>query len=262
MTEEKLTPPPPRAPARFYFGWIPDIFFHPRQMFANLAGQTRSTWLTPLLFLMVTALLLVFARGSLEKQAALSGNVELPPDYQWYTPEQQAQYMQSVEARQGPVFLYLIPGLVAVAGVWLGWLIVSGLLHLLLTLLGGRGDTAQALNVVAWASLPLGLRDLVRLFYLLATDQMLTSTGLSGFVDAAQGNASLFLSNLLGLVDVYLIWFILLATLGAKLATRLPTGKAFAAACTSILGVTLLQALVNFGTAALSSLSVVRPFFF
>jgi hypothetical protein len=144
----------------------------------------------------------------------------------------------------------------------LGWLIVSGLLHLLLTLLGGRGDTATALNVVAWASLPLGLRDLVRLFYLLATQKAITSEGLSGLVNAAQGNASLFLASLLGLVDIYLIWFLLLTTLGAKIGTRLPTGKAFTAASISILGVLILQALILFGVSALGSLSVVRPFFF
>jgi hypothetical protein len=262
MNEETTLPKSPKAPARFHFGWIPDVFIHPRRMFTRLAEQARSTWLTPLLFLMVTALLLVFVQGNLEKQAALQGTVELPPDYQWYTPEQQAQYMQSIEARQGPVFLYLIPGITAVAGVWLGWLIVSGLLHLLLTLLGGRGDTGTALNVIAWASLPLGLRDLVRLIYLLATQKAINAVGFSGFVDGSQGNASLFLGSLLGLVDLYLIWYLLLTTLGAKIATRLSTGKAFAAASISILGVLILQALIKFGVSALSSLSVVRPFFF
>ena len=262
MNEESTIQKAPKAPARFHFGWIPDLLFHPRQLFSRLTEHTRSTWLTPLLFLMITALLLVFVQGNLDKQAALQGTVELPPDYQWYTPEQQAQYMQSIEARQGPVFLYLIPGIAAAAGVWLGWLIVSGLLHLLLTLLGGRGDTATALNVVAWASLPLGLRDLVRLFYLLATQKAIISEGLSGLVNAAQSNASLFLASLLGLVDIYLIWFLLLTNLGANLATRLPTGKAFAAASISILDVLILQALILFGVSALSSLSVVRPFFF
>ncbi len=261
MNQETLAPAP-RAPARFHFGWIPDVFFHPRQVFTALAELTHNTWLTPLLFLTLAAILLVLAKGMLEKQAALTGNVELPPDYQYYSPEQQAQYMQSVQTRQGAVFLYLIPGLVAVTGVWLGWLIVGGLLHLLLTLLGGRGDTASALNLVAWASLPLGLRDLVRLFFLLATQKVIAAPGLSGFVDATQGNAALFLSSMLGLVDIYLIWFILLATLGSRQATRLPLGKAFAAACTSILGVALIQALLNFGVAAMGSLSVVRPFFF
>lgn len=262
MNEAPSTPLAPQAPRRFHFGWVPDVFFHPRRLFTTLAGQTRSTWLTPLILLMVTALLLVFVGGNLQKQAAQSGIIEYPPDFQWWTPEQQAQYTQSLEARQGPVFLYLIPGLVAVVGVWLSWLIISGLLHLLLTLLGGRGDTGSALNVVAWASLPLALRDLVRLVYLLAADKTIASTGLAGFVDATQGNASLFLASLLGLVDVYLVWFILLAALGGRLATRLPAGKAFAAACASILGVTLLQALIRFGMAALGSLSVVRPFFF
>ena len=78
MSEQTLPPTPPRAPARFHFGWIPDAFFHPRQLFTNLAAQTRNTWLTPLLFLMLPALLLVFVQGNLEKQVEITG-VALAP---------------------------------------------------------------------------------------------------------------------------------------------------------------------------------------
>lgn len=39
---------------------------------------------------------------------------------------------------------------------------MGGLLHLVLTMLGGRDSTGGALNIVAWAALPFALRDLVR----------------------------------------------------------------------------------------------------
>jgi hypothetical protein len=59
----------------------------------------------------------------------------------------QEQFMQAQQATQGPVFIYALPGFVAVLGVWIGWLLLSGLLHLALTLLGGRSANRNTLNV-------------------------------------------------------------------------------------------------------------------
>ena len=54
--------------------------------------------------------------------------------------------------------LLALPMIGAVLGALLMWLVVSWLLHLVLTLLGGRGTSQGAINVVAWASLPFVVR--------------------------------------------------------------------------------------------------------
>jgi ABC-type lipoprotein release transport system permease subunit len=41
---------------RINLDWLPSVFFTPRQVFKQIAGQTRSVWLTPLLFMTLSAL--------------------------------------------------------------------------------------------------------------------------------------------------------------------------------------------------------------
>jgi hypothetical protein len=257
------TPPPPiPAPSRFQFGWAPQIFFRPRAVFEKIAAQNRSVWLTPLLILTVTALLAVAVSGWLKSQAALTNGPTLPEGFEYYTPEQQASYLQTAQATQGPVFVYVLPGLVAVIGVWLGWLLVGGLLHLVATLLGGRGDNTAALNLAAWASLPLALRDLLRAGYMLAVHRVIASASLSGFAPQGEGGWALFLASILALVDLFVIWRLVLLAVGLRSLTNLTVGKAIGGALVTILIILLLQALLGFGIASLGGLTVTRPFGF
>ncbi len=142
MTEELITPP--ETPGRFQFNWLGGVIFQPRKLLSRVATQTGGVWLTPMLVLSVTSLGRVLAEGWLKHQAALMGEVQLPPDFQYYSPEMQAQFMQAQEALKSPVFLYIFPAITALLSIWIGWLLVSGLLHLVFTLLGGRGDTRSA----------------------------------------------------------------------------------------------------------------------
>jgi hypothetical protein len=169
--------------------------------------------------------------------------------------------MQAMQATQGPVFIYVFPAISALFGVWVGWLLVGGLLHLLLTLLGGRGDTGSAMNLVAWASLPFAIRDIVRIASMLSTDHLIANPGLRGFAPLADANSSLFLASLLSLIDIYLIWHILLLIIGVNAADGLSRGKAVSGVFFTILLVLLLQVLFSFLSAKLGGLTIVRPFF-
>jgi hypothetical protein len=249
-------------PKRFYFEWLPKIIFHPRQVFAWLAEQTRPIWLTPMLVLTITALALVLASGYLKQQAALMGEAPLPLDFEYYTPEQQAQYYQAMQATQGPVFVYVLPALGKLAGVWIGWLLVGGLLHLVTTLLGGRGETSSSMNIVAWASLPFALRDLVRVIAMLGTRRLIESAGLSGFITASEGSWNALLISLMGLVDIYVIWHMILLGLGVQSTSGLSRSKVISSALLTVLIMLLLQALPGFLVARLGNLTIVRPFFF
>src|SRR5688572_3281318 len=178
MIDSKLDQRPAR---RFDFSPILATLFHPRQAFAEMASGSRAVWLTPMLVLSVTASLAVFVAGYLKSRAALMGEIALPPDWQFWTPEMQNNYMQAQQATQGPVFAYVIPLVGALAALWLGWLVLAGLLHLGSTLLGGRGTMQSALNIVAWASLPFAVRDVLRILFILSTRHFIVSPGLSVF---------------------------------------------------------------------------------
>jgi hypothetical protein len=149
------------------FSRVRDLFFRPRQVFQAMTSESRSTWLTPMLVLTITAILVVVVAGYLKTRAAMMGEIQLPRDWQYWSPDMQNNYMQAQQATQGPVFMYVMPMIGSLTGLWVGWLLLGALLHFGSTLLGGRGSMRSALNIVAWASLPFALRDLLRIIYVI-----------------------------------------------------------------------------------------------
>ena len=127
MTDITLEKQPVR---RFDFPRLFSILIRPRQVFNEMAAEPRAAWLTPMLVLTVTAILLVVVAGYLKTRAATTGEVQLPPDWQYWSPDMQNNYMQAQQATQGVTFMYVIPLVGALSALWIGWVLVAGLLHL------------------------------------------------------------------------------------------------------------------------------------
>lgn len=247
---------------RLFFSWVPSVFFSPRRIFQKISTSPKAIWLTPLLVISILSLANVLIAGRLKNQAAMSGEISYPPDFQYYTPEQQAQYMQAIQSTQGPVFVYVLPAIASLLGVWVGWLILGGILHLITTLLGGRGSTIISMNIVAWGSLPLALRALVQIIYMLATHKLISSPGLSGFSPTGDSGWLLFVGHLLKLIDLYVIWQIALLIIGVRISTALNPIKSTFGVLLAIIIILLLQSGLAYGSSLLSNLSITRPFFF
>jgi hypothetical protein len=246
---------------RWRFDWLLPALFQPGHTFQRITAASPGLWLTPVAVLLLTALVRTLLAGSIKAAAAASGQVTLPPNFEFYTAEQQAQFMQAMSATSGPVFTYLLPAVMAVLGVFAIWLVVGWLLHLLLTLLGGRSSSGQILNVVAWASLPFAVRDLVRIVAMLNSQQLLEYPGLSGFAPAGEGSGALYLAALLAFVDIYLLWHVLLLGRGARIASGLSRAKSWAAVLATVFALLLLRAVPALIAAQFSDLTVIRPFF-
>jgi len=249
------------TPGRFQFQWVAEVLFKPRRAFAKITTQNQGVWLTPLLILTLLLAARVLAAGWVGQNFAMTGETPLPPDFQYYTPEQQAQFMQAMQATQGPVFIYVFPLLSGLLGIWLGWLLVGGLLHLVTTMLGGRGDTMSAMNLVAWASLPFAVREGVRVAALVISRQLIQNPGLSGFAPLEPSGFIAYLTAWLPLIDLYLIWHIFLLVLGVRSGISLAPGKALSGVLITMLVVLGLQALISFLSTQLGSLTIIRPFF-
>jgi hypothetical protein len=247
---------------RFYFNWIPDVFFRPRLAFQRITSVTSAVWITPLLVLSCLVLVNTLGAGRIKYQAAMTGEIVYPPDYQYYTPEQQAQYTQAVQSTQSPVFVYVLPSLASLLGVWIGWLILGGILHLVTTLFGGRGSTAMSMNIVAWASLPLALRALIQIIYMLVTKNIISNPGLSGFSPTGGTGLMLFVSQVLRLIDLYIVWQILLLILGVRSSTALSVSKSAIGVILTLCVILALQAGMAYLGSLLGNLSITRPFFF
>ena len=240
---------------------IPFIL-RPNNGYLKIARQPQGSWLVPLLIISITAILYLIAVGWLKQQAALVGEISLPPDFDYYTPEQQTQYFQATQSTQGATFVYILPIIGSLFGIWIAWLFAGGTLHFITTLLGGRGETVVSMNVVAWASLPLAIRNIVRLIYLLISHKLIASPGLSGFINSSDSNWSIILGSLLGLIDVYLIWHVILLFIGVRATTGLSNQKSIASVTISIAFIVLLQVALQFMITKIGELSITRPFYF
>jgi hypothetical protein len=244
---------------RLRFDWVLPALFRPRATFAAIAAQAGGVWLAPLLLLTLFALGRVVAAGVVQLSSPATVQFgqapAAPPEVSAVPPGQEEQFQQAQAFAQNPLFVFVIPAVLAVAGVWLGWLIVGGVLHLVFTLLGGRGSNRSSLNVVAWAALPFVVRDLVRIIYMLAAGRLIQSPGLSGLVDTQAGGLSLFCAGLLGLFDLYLIWHVALIGLGLRSAERVSPAKAWAGAAATLAVLLMLQALPAFAAAQVGRLA-------
>jgi hypothetical protein len=205
----------------------------------------------------------VWVAGNINKAAADSGQINYPSGFEFYTPEQQAQFQQAVTGMNTPTFHYVLPaiaGLLLVLGVWLA---VGWLLHLALTLRGGRGTSQQMLNVAAWALLPFAVREGVRLGFMLNSERLIASPGLSGFAPAAaSGNVgNIFLAAVLAFVDIYLLWSIVLLAIGAQRVEKLPPRKTWVTVIVTMLFLLALRAVPAVVASQFADLTVIRPFF-
>ena len=247
---------------RWRFDWLLPALFQPRRTFPRIAAVETAVWQTPILILILTGLIRTLVNGSVKAAAGLAANSGTPPPgFEYYTPEQQAQLQQAMAATSGPVFTYLLPAVVTVLGVYLGWLILGWVIHLGLTLMGGRGSSRQALNIVAWSLLPFAIRDVVRIGAMWLSGQPVSTLGLSGFAPVAAGNLTIYLTALLSFVDIYLLWHILLLLIGVRAAENISRAKAWSVVLLVSLPLLMLRALPALIAAQFSDLTVIRPFF-
>lgn len=235
------------------------LLFQPSKEFGLLSKTERTIWRLPMLVLSLTALLFVVVSGAMRAHLASLGQPILPPDWEWWTPEMQENYMRAIQATQGPAFLYIIPGVSTLVGLWLRWLVLSALLHLASTLMGGRGTMRTALNMAAWASLPFALRDLLRVVYVLISGHPIVSPGLSGFV-LETGSGTLFLAQLLRLTDLFLAWHVGLLIIGLRQTENLGRGKVWFSVLLAVVTILLVQAGTGMLGASLGSMVIFRPF--
>lgn len=222
------------------------MMLRPSEAFSPMASDRQGSWLTPMLILSISSILVVIVVGYLKTQASLNGVVEFPPDWEFWSPEMQESYLQAQQTSQGPLVNYVLPAIGALISLWLGWVIFAGIMRLVSTLLGGRGSTQSALNIVAWANAPFIVRDLLQAFFMLIAGHEIASPGLSGFVQ--QG----FMYHFLSRTDIFLFWNIALLGIGFAVVDGLPKGKALMGVIVVVLILIAIQsgvgaAIASFG---------------
>lgn len=244
-----------------HFEWIPLILIKPRSTILTINKEQKPVWLTPLLILSVLALLLVLVGAPIRRNTIQMG-LTTPPDFQYYSAEQQTQFMNAQATQTSPIFLYMLPLLFGLASIWIAWFLLSSVLHLVLTLSGSHATSQKSFNLVSWTMLPLGVRTIVQVIAMLITRSTINGAGLSGLIGTDAQGILAYVGAILGLIDIYLLWQGILLIIGVRDFSNLSRGKAWGATLISLAIFLVIFALPGFLKSILSQLTLTQYYFF
>ena len=251
-----------KKPRRLRFDWLVSVFVKPQKAFKEIVEEDHPVWLAPLLILSGLALILVLISAPIKTQAAAINGSTLPPDYQYYSPEQQQQMQDALSSSSGPIFTTFFPLVGSLAEIWIGWWLLGSILHLILTLGGSRSSNRAALNMTAWASMPLALRYIVQSIAVLTTHQLINGQGLSGLFGADVTGLTLFVKAIAGFIDIYFLWRVILMLVAVIPLANLSKARSWAATIFAIVLLLALQAVPQLLSASLGGLSSGSGMFF
>jgi len=135
-------------------------------------------------------------------------------------------------------------------------------MYLSLTLAGSRAGSMRSYNLVAWSMLPFAIRSLIQILAMLFSKTVVSSPGLSGFIDSGATGISAYFRGVLGFIDIYFVFYIILLLLGSVPLSGLSRSKAWIATAVSVLIVLLLMGIPSLLSSALSGLSLSGGFYF
>ncbi len=245
----------------FIFRWILPLFIKPKKTTAEIAAQDKNVWLTPLVIVSVLAIIAALVAAPIRRDAIQMGT-NLPPDFQYYSEEQQQQFYEAQATQTSPLFLFIFPVLGGLFKLWISWFLLSVILYLALTLMGSRSASLKSYNLAAWTFLPFAIRYVVQILAMLFTRTQVENPGLSGFMSADATGFAAYFGAIIGLIDIYFIFQIVLLFLGSVPVSGIAKTKAWIATGISVFILLLLQAIPGLLSSVLGGLSVTRPFFF
>jgi hypothetical protein len=164
------------------------------------------------------------------------------------------------DASGGSPWANLIPAAAATIGIWASWFLLSVLLYVGMVVNGSNNSFTETLNLTAWASLPLALRQVVMLVAALAAPSIgANPTGLSALSASFSGPLGMFLAAFLKPIDIYLVWQTILIVVGLRQVSPLSLGRVVGITLTALTLYLLLAAMPGFFTAIFAQLTAPVP---
>ena len=243
------------------FHWLYSLLVKPRATMHAINEQQKNIWLTPLMVISVLSILLVLVAAPIRRNTIQMG-LTTPPDFQYYSADQQAQFLNAQATQTSPIFLYVFPVVFGLVSIWLSWFLLSSILHLVLTLTGSHAPSLKSYNLVGWVMLPLGVRSLVQIIGMLVMRSTINGAGLSGLLGYDVSGIAAYLAAFLGLVDIFFLWMCLLLVIGVRDFSGLSKSKAILATVGTIFIFMIIFALPGFLKSILSNLSIGQYYFF
>lgn len=252
--ERGTKPKKSREKRDYHWRWVPRLFVKPRSTLVMVNSQEKSTWFAPMVILACMVLLAIVVAAPIKRSNIQTG-ATLPESFQWWSQEQQQQFLQAQQNLTSPTFMYLFPLISGLSGYLLFWVICSSLLYLSLTLAGSRTSNQKVSNLIAWAMLPFALRELVKALVIIGSKRLITSPGLSYLVASEATGLLAWLRGILRQVDVYAMLFVIFLMLGTVSLSGIKTRKAVLAASIALGLMLVLVGLPSVVSTLLSGLS-------
>jgi hypothetical protein len=136
------------------------------------------------------------------------------------------------------------------------WLLIGSLANLLSISFGGQGNTKLSIVFTAWTCIPIGIRSIMQMMYVVATSTPINAVGLSGFASTASTTIAILLEKILAQIDIYSIWQAVLLVVGISVMTKLDKKKSILIAVLSIVIVILIKSLLGLGFEKIASINV------
>lgn len=250
-TETKLA----RLQERFglHFEWLLQILIHPRKTIATISEQEKPVWLTPMATFSFLAIVSALIAWPIKRDAIING-LTLPADFQYYSTDQQAQFLTAQATQSSVLFTFIFPVLGALVTLWLVWFLMSSILHMGHFISGSSTDKQGYFNLTAWVMTPIAVRQFVQILAMLISHKTIASAGLSGFI-ASAGTGAGFLAGILAQVDIYFIWEVILLMIGVVPLSGLTKTKSWTVTAITLLIIVLLMAIPHFVGSVISGVS-------
>lgn len=197
----------------------------PKEALGYVRRSPGRLWIAPASITLGALLLLNIVSAPLVAQEAQ----EMVRQQLSTLPASQAEEaMSQVATFSSPLFTAFMAILGGVLALVVGWLIRSGTLFFIFSLIGNESNFRQIFNLTLWAWLPMAFRDLLKGAYIFINGKLILHQGLAFLLatgDRSPGPGNLLYSFLSSL-DIFLVWHLILIALGAKVIARLSSRQA------------------------------------
>lgn len=204
-----------------------DVLLHPSAAMRRLDAYPGRRWWLPLTVLAVltvlNAVMMAPRQAAATMQALQSGS--LPPGVS-------AQAMSAMPPPGTLSALTMVTGAIgALFSVVVGALFVAALLHFLGTVFGGQQTFNTVLTTTSWARVPLIFRGLIQLVWFglhpgAIEPNMAGLSGLVANVETSSQAATSFAAPLLGRIEIWNLWFVVLLVIAVRATSKVTRGRA------------------------------------
>lgn len=196
------------------------ILIRPSATFKSLREMRQSYWW--LAFLITVAALLLYTAVSASVTSRMMPSFTPPAGA--ITAGDTISAAPQVAQPSSSFIMVVIPLAAGIGTILLGYAFRSLVAFGASLVMGGHSTFKQTFRMAVWTTLPLAIRHLIQSIAVTATQGRIIS-GLSGVMTMLETRNLPFLSTLLGQIDFYTVWSLVLLGIGISVTTRLGKGK-------------------------------------